>query len=910
MSKKIRKRRRNRCMSVLLTAVMTVGMLLAGDVEAAAAEETDAAEKTEAGWQTCTVYNGTNTEAQDYSVHASTIKSYLTPCEDGKWMRVQDGALEEGTLVEYYDEAYHLVSTKTIPKELPVFGGFYAAEQGYFLLTGQTNPEESAEVEVYRITKYDKDWNRIGSVGLKDCNTTVPFRAGTARMDVSGKYLLIRTSHEMYQSSDGLNHQANVTVQVDMETMEITDSYTIIMNSGYGYISHSFNQFIKVEDQHIAAVDHGDAYPRSIALTKYATDVSGGTFTPGFDNPCKVIDVLALPGATGQNATGASVGGFELSDTDYLIAGNSVIQDENNLTRRTRNVFVASVDKSTDEVKMHWLTDYEEGDGTTSTPQMVNAGNGKFLVLWTRNDTVYYTLINGTGERVGEIFEMQGNLSDCVPAVVNGKAVWYTWKNGRIAFYEIALDDLSKNQMKVFENGHKNEAQGDVVDGMITFQCTKCGLTKQVKVVTDMDVYWNEDGGNGYYWSRVDDIRKKGEKLYYWINHILPEDVENKEMEVIVDNPEIIQWTATSDTMGYFTMLGQGQTTITFRPKYNPAVEQTVSYTVEEAVLTPSDFIFIPPQNLTYDGAVKQAQINVLDGITGVGQITLKYYDSNQNLLDGAPKEPGIYTVRIDVAAGTLFEAVQDLTDSSWAFTIQPKSDSSETPNQPGDTGNTGNPNQPGDTGNTNQPGGSGSSGNQEQPKVGTEFFDSASKAFYRVTRLGEAGAEADYIKPDGNASVVKIPDTVKGNGFIYKVTGIAGNAFKNNKKVTKVTIGKNVSVIGKDAFSGCAKLKTVTIGKNVTEIKDRAFYKCTSLGKVVIPAKILKIGKKAFYGDKKLKTLTIKSLKLTGKTVGSQAFKGINTSAKIKVPAKKIADYKKLLKKKGINGKKQVIRK
>lgn len=42
--------------------------------------------------------------------------------------------------------------------------------------------------------------------------------------------------------------------------MEITDKFTGIMNKDYGYISHSFNQFIKTENNHIIAVDHGDAY--------------------------------------------------------------------------------------------------------------------------------------------------------------------------------------------------------------------------------------------------------------------------------------------------------------------------------------------------------------------------------------------------------------------------------------------------------------------------------------------------------------------------------------------------------------------------------------------------------------------------------------------------------------------------
>lgn len=110
-----------------------------------------------------------------------------------------------------------------------------------------------------------------------------------------------------------------------------------------------------------------------------------------------------------------------------------------------------------------------------------------------------------------------------------------------------------------------------------------------------------------------------------------------------------------------------------------------------------------------------------------------------------------------------------------------------------------------------------------------------------------------------------------------YKVTSIADNAFANNKKLTKVTIGSNVTTIGK-----------------------KAFYKCTSPTKITIPAKVNKIGKQAFYGCKKLKNITIKTTKLTGKNVGSKAFKDIYAKATIKVPKSKLTSYKKLLKSKG----------
>lgn len=121
----------------------------------------------------------------------------------------------------------------------------------------------------------------------------------------------------------------------------------------------------------------------------------------------------------------------------------------------------------------------------------------------------------------------------------------------------------------------------------------------------------------------------------------------------------------------------------------------------------------------------------------------------------------------------------------------------------------------------------------------------------------------------------VTIPATVKIGDKNYKVTSINKNAFKGNKKLTNVTIGKNVVTIGDSAFEGC-----------------------TSLTKITIPSNVKTIGKKAFYKASKLKTITIKSKKLT--KVGSSAFKGINSKAKIVVPSSKLSAYKKLLKGKG----------
>ena len=128
------------------------------------------------------------------------------------------------------------------------------------------------------------------------------------------------------------------------------------------------------------------------------------------------------------------------------------------------------------------------------------------------------------------------------------------------------------------------------------------------------------------------------------------------------------------------------------------------------------------------------------------------------------------------------------------------------------------------------------------------------------------------------SAKTVKVPDTVTVGGVTYKVTSVKDKAFKGNKKVTSVTIGKNVTSIGKDAFKNCTSLKSVTV---------------QSSG-------LTKIGNGAFSGNKKLTKITIKTKKLNKNSIGKNALKGTNKKLVIKVPKQQVKNYKKYFKGKG----------
>ena len=419
--------------------------------------------------------------SHDYSRWASVIRSYLVDCDDGRLMRVYLGS--KGYYVEYYDSNFNLLESKTIDKELSLLGGFYAGKDAYYIVSGQNNPDELADVECFRITKYDKNWNRITSAGLYDCNTYVHFDAGSLRMTEASGYLFIRTSHTMYKSDNGYHHQANVTIQLDESTMKITDSFTNVGNSSYGYVSHSFNQFIKTDGNHIVAVDHGDAYPRSLALIKYKTDFTSGQFCSNIgywwdsnkhavvNNSCDVTDLLTISGQIGDNTTNATIGGFEISDTSYIVAASSINQEKQ---EGLKNIYILTESKEDGTVKSNQITDIS-GKYNATSPYLVKINNNKFMVMWTiKNDnTVYYTYIDGDGNVISDINTMSGQLSDCEPIVYNGMVLWYICSNKKITFYGINTDgttfgDELKASMTASDGGSTITFTADAQGGMGT----------------------------------------------------------------------------------------------------------------------------------------------------------------------------------------------------------------------------------------------------------------------------------------------------------------------------------------------------------------------------------------------------------------------------------------------------------
>ena len=571
---------KKRMLSIVLSGAMAVSTAVsAGSFSAFAVAQ-------------CVAYSGSNVNDQDYVQWSDTVKSYLTVCDNGNYMRVQSGAIEGKLLVEYYSSDFEPLSTKLIDNELPIFGAFYDSGNNYYVLSGQENPKQNDSLEVFRITKYDKNWNKIKSCGLYGANTTVPFDAGSARMTHSGDHLLVRTCHEMYKSSDGNNHQANVTIEVDMPSMTITDSYTGVMNVDYGYVSHSFNQFIKTDGNHIVALDHGDAHPRSAVLVKYNSDFTTGKFFPSYFDKVSNIDVVTYPEYTAghYNYTGAAIGGFDVSSSSYIVAQSTVDLDYIN-TSETRNVYVSAVSKDLSTNKLNKITSYAEGTDSASAPQLVKINNNSFLLLWSRDTKVSCVKLNADGTVNGSIHTFEGSLSDCQPVIKNGRAVWYVYDKNNVTFNSLNLSNLDDIKTIDVKTGHDYETKyASKTDGTVTQTCKSCGYVNKFTVPTSTTVYWRTDLSNTSFSSVLSKTQfSVGDSIDFWLYDDTDYTVEFSDRSMVSVN----KLENYANDIRRITFKNGGSLTVKIYPTYNPSVAKTykltcgcTSHTYGSAVIT------------------------------------------------------------------------------------------------------------------------------------------------------------------------------------------------------------------------------------------------------------------------------------------------------------------------------------
>lgn len=371
--------------------------------------------------------------------YGSIVNSYLVNTDGGGLMRVE--YIDPNIIIENYSAQNTLLSSKIISPELPLFGGFFAGKDNYYLVYGKTNKQESDKEEVVRVVKYSKDWQRISDCKISGINTRIPFDAGSLRMTETDDTLYIHTCHEMYESEDGYNHQANMTFAIDKKTMQMVDSYTDVMNISHGYVSHSFNQFINADGKYVYRADHGDSAPCGVAITAFHVDNKMSEVS--YSIPLRF-------GVRSGNETGATLGGMEISNSHVLVAGNYGNTEDN--LDGPRNIFVIAADLDFEEKgNVKYITNYVAGGNfNVGQPKLVKIDDSHFLLMWREENikTSAYTTklvqLDGAGNKVGDIITTDADLSDCQPILLaDGTVSWYVTNDSEPVLYNVDPFDLT-----------------------------------------------------------------------------------------------------------------------------------------------------------------------------------------------------------------------------------------------------------------------------------------------------------------------------------------------------------------------------------------------------------------------------------------------------------------------------------
>ena len=398
------------------------------------------------------------------------VRSYLSVCEGG-YMRVyvdKKKYTEYKTVyIEYYDEKLNILSKKSIEPELPMWGGFYAAKEAYYLVEGQRNSDCKNGTEVVRIIKYDKNWKRVGSGSIYsekgwDYEIRCPFDYGCVNMTEQNGILYVFTSREGYiDEMYGRGHQGMMLISLNEKTME-----TKIVEANF---NHSFTQFIDSDEKWLYLYEESDG-ERATILSRLQPE-SAGSY--------KIIPVLHYGGQRTSGwsiPTYASADDVAVSDHSVLGVGYSIDQSMyDEADRSDNNIYniyltVTPKDSFTEaDTKLIWLTDYKEKVNAFFNLSLAKVNDNRFMVMWEEvqgtkqrvaydssnpNDPfsggkLHYLFVDSNGNKVSKEFTASASASQCKPIMNDSKMIYCASVDGAVCFYTINAETGELNK-KIF----------------------------------------------------------------------------------------------------------------------------------------------------------------------------------------------------------------------------------------------------------------------------------------------------------------------------------------------------------------------------------------------------------------------------------------------------------------------------
>ncbi|MBO7674496.1 MAG: hypothetical protein J6S63_05755, partial [Atopobiaceae bacterium] len=333
-----------------------------------------------------------------------------------------------------YDKNLKQISKKNVKlAAAEVFAGIYhGPDNNNYVVTGANNLKESKTKVVITVTKYTSAWKKDKSATIKGGASNSfegiyePFRASSIALDMQGATLYLMTGRTMFLTPDGYHHQSNIGFKINTSTMKAT-------TDNISYCSHSFGQLVRFKDGTLYVADHGDAYPRAMQLS---WKEGYGTKTA---KPEQSVGAFQIVGTTGDNYTGATLGGMEVSNTSVLMCGSSVPQNYGVKGVKgadysyQSNLYLTVTNRTTGKTTVKWLTTYHPKQKTgVSSVRMVKLSDQRFGILYMVNAngkaSLKYMVVDGNGKKVfaraisGAMIHSSAN-----PVYANGRIYWASY---------------------------------------------------------------------------------------------------------------------------------------------------------------------------------------------------------------------------------------------------------------------------------------------------------------------------------------------------------------------------------------------------------------------------------------------------------------------------------------------------
>lgn len=324
-----------------------------------------------------------------------------------------------------------------------IFGGIFATDAGeLYVLAGRYNREERDDLNVIGVRRYRADFTFAGQAVIRGDATqywkgiTVPFDASAADALLVGDRFVVHSGRELYRLDDGINHQMNFSFEVDTTTMTAR-TFDEIAGSNYGghsYVGHSFRQLLALDGESLVMADHGDAYPRAIAvgvMRGYPTSRS-----------VEQYEVFPINGETGDNQTGTSLTDMESAGDGVVIVGNSIRHPDTGVfsPSDSRNAFAIMFDADTGAHNTKWLSSFAAKKGATAgEPSLIPIGDDRLVVIFARNRArddkplgIEYRLLDGDGNELARRTLLGVSLQpQAAPRLVGDRILWPHTVQGR-----------------------------------------------------------------------------------------------------------------------------------------------------------------------------------------------------------------------------------------------------------------------------------------------------------------------------------------------------------------------------------------------------------------------------------------------------------------------------------------------